>query len=69
MQRQFFPPTVPDGYIFLQHQKSKLLHYMRAGDVRVLACGRLKTQAYDPPNMLRYDSAICHACQRAAQRA
>ena len=69
VQRQFFPPTAPDGYTFLQHQKSKLLHYMRVGDQRVLACGRMKSQAYREPNVLRYDSAICHACQTAVQRA
>ena len=69
VQRQFLPPTVPEGYTFLQHQKSKLLHYMRVGDQRVLACGRMKSQAYKAPNVLRYDSAVCHACQTAAQRA
>ena len=68
VQRQFLPPTVPHGYVFLQHHRSKLLHYMRVGDLRVLACGRMKTQAYNAPNVLRYDSAICHACQTAALR-
>ena len=68
VQRQFLPPTAPDGYVFCQHHKSKLLHYMRVGDQRVLSCGRMKTQAYNPPAMLRYDSAVCHACQTAARR-
>ena len=68
VQRQFFPPTAPNGYTFLQHQKSKLLHYMRIEDQRVLACGRMRSQAYSAPSVLRYDSAVCHACQRAAQR-
>ena len=69
VQRQFLPPAIPDGYHCFQHHKSKLLHFMRVEDSRVLACGRMKSAAYRPPLVLRYDSAVCHACQRAVHRA
>ena len=69
VQRQFLPPTIPDGYHCFQHHKSKLLHFMKVEDSRVLACGRMKSAAYRPLLVLRYDSAVCHACQRAVHRA
>ena len=69
VQRQFFPPVAPANFTFVQHQKSKLLHYLKNGNIRVLACGRTNSCAYvDPHAVLRYDSAVCHACQMAASR-
>jgi len=50
----------------VKHSKSKLLHYVADGMLRVLACGRIKSDMYVAPGVLRYDSAVCHACQRAA---
>ena len=64
--RQFAPPMAPAGYTFVKHSKSKLLHYVADGMLRVLACGRIKSDMYMAPGVLRYDSAVCHACQRAA---
>ena len=64
--RQFAPPTAPAGYTFVKHSKSKLLHYVEDGMLRVLACGRMKSDMYIDPGVLRYDSAVCHSCQRAA---
>ena len=68
VQRQFYPPVAPERFSFVQHQKSKLLHYIRDGNVKVLACGRNKSASYVTPSCLRYDSAVCHACQSAANR-
>ncbi len=68
VQRQFFPPVAPEHFSFVQHQKSKVLHYIRDGNVKVLACGGTKSTSYVDPLVLRYDSAICHACQTAANR-
>ena len=63
--KQFLPPKAPDGFKFLKHQKSKLLHYIQDGYLKTLACGRNRSAAYVEPGELRYDSAVCHACQRA----
>lgn len=68
VEKQFLPPTAPDGYNFLKHSKSKLLHYIQDGYEKTLACGRVRSAAYVDPGVLRYDSAVCHACQRAASR-
>ena len=68
VQRHFYPPVAPAHYTFVQHQKSKLLHYLKDGNIRVLACGRTKSSAYVVPGALRYDSAVCHACQMAVNR-
>ena len=68
VQRQFYPPVAPERFSFVQHQKSKLLHYIRDGNVKVLACGRNKSASSVTPSCLRYDSAVCHACQSAANR-
>ena len=68
VQRQFYPPVGPEHFTFVQHQKSKLLRYLKDGNVRVLACGRRKSPAYVNPAFLRYDSAVCHACHMAASR-
>ena len=54
------------GTPLVKHSKSKLLHYVADGMLRVLACGRIKSDMYVAPGVLRYDSAVCHACQRAA---
>ena len=66
--RQFAPPVAPSGYTFVKHSKSKLLHYVADGMLRVLACGRIKSDMYVAPGELRYDSAVCHACQRSASK-
>ena len=68
VHRQFDPPQAPSGFVFVQHQRSKLLHLISVDNQRALACGRLKNAAYAPPQLLRYDSAVCHACQRATRR-
>ena len=68
VQRHFYPPVAPAHHTFVQHQKSKLLHYLKDGNIRVLACGRTKSSAYVDPGALRYDSAVCHACQMAVNR-
>ena len=39
VQRHFHPPVAPANHSFVQHQRSKLLHYLKDGDIRVLACG------------------------------
>ena len=68
VQRHFYPPVAPAHHTFVQHQKSKLLHYLKDGNLRVLACGRTKSSAYVNPGALRYDSAVCHSCQTAVSR-
>ena len=68
VHRQFDPPQAPSGFVFVQHQRSKLLHLISVDNQRALACGRLKNAADAPPQLLRYDSAVCHACQRATRR-
>ena len=68
VQRHFHPPVAPANHSFVQHQRSKLLHYLKGGNIRVLACGRTKSSAYLIPGALRYDSAVCHACQMAVNR-
>ncbi len=68
VQRHFYPPVAPAHHTFVQHQKSKLLHYLKDGNIRVLVCGRTKSSAYVNPGALRYDSAVCHACQMAVNR-
>ena len=67
VQRQFNPPEAPFGFTFAQHQRSKLLHLISAENQRALACRRLKNTAYVSPTLLRYDSAVCHACQSATR--
>ena len=68
VHRQFEPPKAPSGYSFVKHKKSKLLHYVAAGVFRTLACGRNKSDAYEQPGILRYDSAVCHGCQKAISK-
>ena len=68
VQRHFYPLVAPAHHTFVQHQKSKLLHYLKNGNLRVLACGRTKSSAYVNPGALRYDSAVCHSCQTAVSR-
>ena len=68
VHRQFDPSQAPSGFMFVQHQRSKLLHLISVDNQRALACGRLKNAAYAPPQLLRYDLAVCHACQRATRR-
>ena len=61
--RVFLPPKPPEGCFFVRHVCSKMLHYM-SHDIRVvLVCGRQKTASYEEARNLRYDSAVCHACQ------
>ena len=67
--RCFYPPKAPDGYSFVRHSRSKMLHYLGHDRVNVLACGRLKTDSYEAALNLRYDSAVCHACQVAVSKA
>ena len=61
--RCFYPPKAPDGYSFVRHSRSKILHYLGHDKVNVPACGRLKTDSYEAALNLRYDSAVCHACR------
>ena len=61
--RVFLPPKPPDGCFFVRHVRSKMLHYMRHDNRVVLVCGRQKTASYEEALNLRYDSAVCHACQ------
>lgn len=68
VHRQFLPPVAPDGFSFLKHKKSKLLHYIAEDIKKTLACGRLRTDVYIDPGELRYDSAVCHSCQRAVSK-
>ena len=68
VQRQFEPPKAPPGYSFVKHKKSKLLHYVADGVFKSLACGRNKSDAYEQPGTLRYDSAVCHGCQKAISK-
>ena len=66
--RQFMPPVAPSGFSFLKHRKSKLLHYIADDITKTLACGRVRTHVYIDPGELRYDSAVCHACQKSASK-
>ena len=68
VHRQFEPPKAPSGYSFVKHKKSKLLHYIADGLFKTLACGRNRSDAYELPGMLRYDSAVCHSCQKAISK-
>ena len=67
--RCFYPPKAPDGYSFVRHSRSKMQHYLGQDKVNVLACGRLKTDSYEAALNLRYDSAVCHACQVPVSKA
>ncbi len=42
--------------------------FIRVRNLRVLACGKTKSLAYNAPSVLSYDSAVCHACQMAANQ-
>ena len=47
-------------------KRANSMIYVADGMLRILACGRIKSDMYVAPGVLRYDSAVCHACQRAA---
>ena len=60
-------PTPPEGYSFVQHRRSKTLHFLKDGYKRVLVCGRMVTDAYAKPrrDAIRFDTSRCHNCLRA----
>eukprot|EP00435_Cladocopium_sp_Y103_P047487 s2776_g14.t1 len=63
--RSFHPPSPPDGLKFVQHRKTKALHYVDYKFPAGTVCGRTLTSDYVPPRELRYDSAVCHSCTRS----
>ena len=60
-------PRAPNGTCLRQHRRSHMLHLLEDGFSRVLMCGRNCSDAYIPPAKLRWDTACCNGCWRAAK--
>ena len=67
VQRQFCR-RLHQMVFHLKDRKSKLLHYIADDMTRTSACGRGRTDVYVEAGELRYDSAVCHSCQKAASK-
>ena len=69
LNKVFGPPQPPEGYKRWQHSKLKTLHLTEPGYVRVFVCGRSVGSFH---HMLehepRFDSPVCWACFKKAQR-
>ena len=61
------PPSAPYGYKLLQHQRTRTIHYIAEGAVKVMLCGRMVSEAHREPraSALRHDSAVCRCCKNA----
>lgn len=60
----FKAPEPPRGYSFVQHKKSKTLHLVDFKFPRSTECGRTVNHNYEHNAMVKWDSAVCHLCNR-----
>ena len=67
--RRLTVPTAPQGFRFLQHRKTRMLHLMKDGNERVLECGRMVGPTHVNPQSVRFDSSVCSQCRKATGEA
>ena len=69
LNQVFAPPEPPAGFTRWQHSKLKTVHLVEEGYTRVFVCGRNIDSFHHPVDANpRFDSPICWACFKKAQR-
>ena len=66
--KSFLPPVPPEGYVFWQHGKSKILHLAPPDHRRAFMCNRLVGAFHSKENLsIRYDTPVCRFCVNATK--
>lgn len=66
--KSFLPPVPPEGYVFWQHGKSKILHLAPPDHRRAFMCNRLVGTFHSKENLsIRYDTPVCRFCVNATK--
>ena len=60
----FSAPEPPEGFKFVQHKKSKTLHLVDYRYPNSTECARAVNPNYSSEAVVRWDSAVCHLCNR-----
>ena len=66
--KAYLPPVAPEGFVFWQHCKSKILHLAPPDHRRAFMCNRLVGQFHTKENLsIRYDTPVCRFCVNATK--
>ena len=66
--KAYLPPVAPEGFVFWQHCKSKILHLAPPDHRRAFMCNRLVGQFHTKENLsIRYDTPVCRFCVAATK--